>query len=242
MRVFLLAVLTGLFPAIDPGTPAFAATKGEEEIKLPSGRSPSGPSLPSGIATDDDDGKGTDDPAKKGSGGDGAAPDGGSDKEDAVKPAVLPEIHYGSKGLPKPVARLREQLLEAARSGDVNRLKPIFEANEGPPIVSFGEDTDPIAHIKKASGDKEGREVLAIMIEILEAGWLRVDKGTDEEMYIWPYFARYPLDSLTPAQKVELFKIVTAGDFQDMQEYGVYNFYRLGIGPDGRWNYFVAGD
>jgi hypothetical protein len=27
-----------------------------------------------------------------------------------------------------------------------------------------------------------------------------------------------------------------------MQEFGGYNFYRLGISPDGKWKFFTAGD
>ena len=47
---------------------------------------------------------------------------------------------------------------------------------------------------------------------------------------------------LTAPQRVELFKIVKAGDFDDMKTYGTYIFYRVGITPDGRWSFFVAGD
>ncbi len=54
----------------------------------------------------------------------------------------------------------------------------------------------------------EGREILAILIEVLEAGYVHVDVGTPDEMYVWPYFARYPVNALTPRQIVELFKLV----------------------------------
>jgi hypothetical protein len=61
-------------------------------------------------------------------------------------------------------------------------------------------------------------------------------------MYVWPYFFAVPLDALTGRQRVELFKIVTAGDYEDMKNYGAYIFYRAGISPEGRWLFFVAGD
>ncbi len=48
--------------------------------------------------------------------------------------------------------------------------------------------------------------------------------------------------TLTPEQKVELFKIVTGADYKDMVDFGAYNFYRLGIGADGTWHFFVTGD
>ena len=62
------------------------------------------------------------------------------------------------------------------------------------------------------------------------------------ELYVWPYFFAVPLDRLTPPQRVELFKIVTAGDYEEMKTYGTYIFYRVGITPEGRWSFFVAGD
>jgi hypothetical protein len=61
-------------------------------------------------------------------------------------------------------------------------------------------------------------------------------------MYVWPYFAFTPLKTITPEQKVALFRIVTGADFKEMNEFGAYIFYRLGIAPDGTWHFFVTGD
>lgn len=47
---------------------------------------------------------------------------------------------------------------------------------------------------------------------------------------------------MTPPQKVELLRLVTAGDVEDMKAYGGYNFYRIGISPEGQWRFFIAGD
>lgn len=103
-------------------------------------------------------------------------------------------------------------------------------------------DGDPIKFVKELSGDSEGQEILAIMEEVLNAGFVHLDAGTAEEIYVWPYFFAIPLDKLTAPQRVELFKIVTAGDYEDMKTYGTYIFYRVGITPDGKWSFFVAGD
>ncbi|KAB2863904.1 MAG: hypothetical protein F9K43_18520, partial [Bauldia sp.] len=92
------------------------------------------------------------------------------------------------------------------------------------------------------SGDEQGHEILAILYEVLSAGYVKLAEGTPEEMYVWPYFFAVPLDALTAPQRVELFKIVTAGDYEDMKNYGAYIFYRTGISPEGRWLFFVAGD
>ncbi|NRG19726.1 hypothetical protein HPQ64_18705 [Rhizobiales bacterium] len=161
---------------------------------------------------------------------------------EATAASPLPEVRYGENGLPKPVARMRAQILEAAYSGDIERMRMVLEANEVMPTLTFGEMDDPIEFLKDSSGDGEGHEILAILTEILEAGWIKVDEGTAQEMYVWPYFARYPLSMLTPQQKVEMYRIVTSGDVVDMEAFGAWNFYRVGIGPDGTLHYFVAGD
>ncbi|MCW2309993.1 hypothetical protein [Rhodobium gokarnense] len=172
----------------------------------------------------------------------GVEGDADATSEDPKQAAPLPEVRYGTAELPEPVQRMREALIEAAKSGNVEELRTVFEMNELMPTLSFGDITDPIEHLKKASGDGEGREVMAILLEVLEAGWVHVDAGKPSEMYVWPYFAQYPLADLTPPQLVELFRIVTSYDYQEMQTYGTYIFYRVGIGPDGTLHYFVAGD
>lgn len=171
-------------------------------------------------------------------GGDGV-PDLPDGPETAGPP---PPIEYDVSKLPMPVKRLREQIIEAASTGDPEKLRPIIAANGEPPELSFNDNEDPVESLKSLSGDAEGREILAILIEVLEAGYVHVDAGTPEELYIWPYFARYPVDTLTAPQIVELFKLVLAGDYEDMKTYGVYNSYRAAIAPDGTWRYFLVGD
>jgi hypothetical protein len=144
--------------------------------------------------------------------------------------------------LPPPVARMREKILAAARSGDLNQLAAVMRANGAMPIFSPNEDKDPISFWKANYPDSDGVEVLSIVIEILDSGFVHADKGTPQDMYVWPYFARMPLKGLNPTQRVELFKIITGSDYKDMLDFGAYNFYRLGIAPDGSWQYFVAGD
>jgi hypothetical protein len=144
--------------------------------------------------------------------------------------------------LPPAVARTRERILAAARSGDLQKLVAVMQTSDPMPVFSFTEDKDPIAFWKANYPDSEGIEVLSILTTILETGFVRVDQGTPQEAYLWPYFARMPLDALTPEQKVELFRIVTGGDYKDMVDFGAYSFYRLGIAPDGGWQFFVSGD
>jgi hypothetical protein len=152
----------------------------------------------------------------------------------------IAEIITDLSRLPPPVARTRERILAAARSGELQQLADLM--NETTPIFSFTDDKDPVAFWKAVYPDSDGVEALSILIMILETGFVQVDAGTPHEMYVWPYFVRMSLPALTPAQKVELFRIVTGADYKDMLAFGVYAFYRLGIGPDGTWQFFVAGD
>lgn len=152
------------------------------------------------------------------------------------------EVFYDPGLLPEPVRQMRDKILEAALSGDLSKLQAVAAAGAAPPVVSFSGEGDNIEDIKTQSNDGEGREIMAILSEIMEAGYVHVDRGTPEEMYVWPYFAQYPLDKLTPPQLVEMFRVVTAFEYKEMTEFGAYNFYRVGIGPDGVWHFFVAGD
>jgi len=155
-------------------------------------------------------------------------------------PSAAAEILTDLSRLPAPVARTREKLLAAARSGDLKQLVGLV--TDSMPVFSFTDDKDPIAFWKANYPDSNGVEVLSILTMILEAPFVHVDQGTPQEMYVWPYFVRMSLTALTPQQKVELFRLVTGADYKDMMKLGAYAFYRLGISPDGTWQFFVTGD
>ena len=177
---------------------------------------------------------------------DSAPTDDGEQRPDGaeVEPeAPLAEIQYDVSKLPEPVQKLRNQILEAAKSGDLERLRPLLGSGDQQTQLSLGGiSSDPIAYLKELAGDEGGQEILAIIEEVLSAGFVHMEQGTPNDLYVWPYFFAIPLDKLTPPQRVELFKIITAGDYDDMKNYGAYIFYRIGITPDGRWNFFLAGD
>jgi hypothetical protein len=164
-------------------------------------------------------------------------------EEPPSEPTPIPEIQYDLSLLPEPVRTLRERIVETCKSGDIEALRPLLSLGEEGTLLSFGGvDGDPIQFLKELSGDGEGHEILAILEEVLEAGYVHLEPGTEGEIYVWPYFFSVPLDSLTPPQRVELFRLVTAGDYEDMKTYGAYIFYRVGITPEGKWAFFVAGD
>ncbi|TCD14265.1 hypothetical protein [Oricola cellulosilytica] len=154
-----------------------------------------------------------------------------------------PVIGGDVEDLPPPVQRMREMIMQAARDADFEALRPLIGSGADMTQLSLGGyEGDPIAYIRDLSGDTKGHEILAILLEVLEAGYAIYDPGTPNEIFVWPYFVATSLDELTPKQRVELFKLVTSGDYEDMRAFGAYIFYRVGISPDGRWRFFVAGD
>ncbi|MBP0438962.1 hypothetical protein [Tianweitania sediminis] len=186
-----------------------------------------------------------------------AAPDGGTETEEpegglsspsATHPQSDPdeqpaEVIYDLSRLPEPVRRMHQLIYDACNSGDIERLRPLIGTGETQTQLSLGDvESDPIEFLKQLAGDDQGHEILAILEEVLDAGFVHLDAGTPDELYVWPYFFAVPLDSLTGPQRVELFRIVTAGDYEEMKSFGAYVFYRVGITPEGRWSFFVAGE
>ena len=154
-------------------------------------------------------------------------------------PTVLRDLSV----LPFPTRRMHELILEATQSGNIEELRALIGFGDSATQLTLGvKEDDPIGFLKELSGDENGHEILAILEEVLQAGFVHIDAGTEHEMYVWPYFFSYPIDQLDDRQHVELFRIITFGDYLDMRDFGGYIFYRVGISPTGRWHFFVAGD
>ena len=160
-----------------------------------------------------------------------------------------PKVLYDFDALPVPVKIRRtgkrcgsrtqpNRIASAAESGDIEAMRPVFESNELKPMVTISFVDDPIAFWKKASTDGKGRDVLAAMLNVLSTGYVRVGQGKDA-IYVWPYFAETDLAKLTPAQEVELYRIVPPQLAQPMKTSGKYTYYRLGVSPTGVWQYFL---
>lgn len=234
MLIALLNVCAPLTMAQDDASPSFVDPSIEADpsmvVPLPEpfiGTSPVFPDPNDPLATT---------PAVPGSQTDPARSQAGLDGQ-------RPVISYDIDALPAPVRRMRELIMEAARSGDLEALRPLIGSGPNTTQLALSEiDVDPIDYLRSISGDALGHETLAILLEVLEAGYVQLDAGLDTELFIWPYFFALPLEGLTPVQRVELFKLVTAGDYEDMLSFGAYIFFRVGITPQGQWLFFVAGD
>src|SRR5690606_16904700 len=81
--------------------------------------------------------------------------------------------------LPEPVRRIREKILDACRRGDIEALRALMGSGDNLTQLSFAQKTeDPIEYLKSISGDGEGYEILAILAEVLEEDYVRLDAGT----------------------------------------------------------------
>jgi hypothetical protein len=162
-------------------------------------------------------------------------------KKARAEPAPALRIEYGTEKLPAPVQDMREAILGAVRSGRIEELRHAYELNELKPDLGTHPVGDPVLHWKRTSGDGEGREILAALAEILETGYVVLPLGRDVEnnrVYVWPYLAQIPLDKLSPAQDVELLRLVAPAAAKEMKATGKYSFWRTAIGADGTWHFF----
>ncbi len=143
--------------------------------------------------------------------------------------------------LPAPVREMRDAILAAVQSGDIEDLRAAVEWNELRPHVADEAVDDPIAYWKRISGDGEGREVLAVLGEILECGYAALPIGNDVEnnlVYVWPALAEADLTKLTPQQEVALYRLVSPDQVKTMREAKRWQWWRLAIGADGTWHAF----
>jgi hypothetical protein len=167
------------------------------------------------------------------------------------QPPKPPEISRDTESLPQNVRRMRGLLLEAMRSGESAALRKPIEWNEVPP--SFGKGAprgakgpamadELVRFFRSRSGDGQGRETMGQVINILAVGHARIHAGQSQEMYVWPYFAALDPRLLTPEQEVDVFRVLSAPQLAEWREKGRFPYWRIGIGPDGTWHYFLGGE
>lgn len=140
--------------------------------------------------------------------------------------------------LPARVAALRLKILEAANSGDIERLRTPVEWNEVPPLfqrgLKKGPGFDPLDVLKARSFDGRGVEMLAILKSVMRAPYVRIRRGPFES-YGWPAFAFAPPASPDPDMRLAMLACLRFADL------GVTPplWHRVRIGADGTWHTFL---
>jgi hypothetical protein len=171
-----------------------------------------------------------------------------SPRNAAPKP---PDVSRDLDALPPQVRRMRGMILDAVRTGDSGALRKPIEWNEVPP--SFGKGVQAggrgpamagelIKLFRERSGDGEGRETMGQLLNVLAVGYARVNAGSRQEMFIWPYFAALDPRLLSAEQEVDAYRVLHASAVREWREKGRYPGWRLGIGPDGTWHYFSGAE
>lgn len=143
--------------------------------------------------------------------------------------------------LPPSVVDMREQILAAVHAGDVEALRDAIEWNEIKPDFGAAGNDDPIGYWKRISADGQGREVLAVLANLLALPPARLAIGKDPEntlIYVWPYLAELSLDGLTPAEEVDLYRVLPAAEAKSARAAKKWSWWRLAIGADGTWHTF----
>ncbi len=155
--------------------------------------------------------------------------------------SALAHPNPAAKPLPAAVEEMREAILAAANSGRIEDLRVPLDWNELKPDLSAKTVEDPIAYWKRISGDGEGREILAVLANILRMRPAELPLGKDLEnnvIYVWPYLAEAKLESLTPAEEVDLLRLVSPEEAKAMRKAKKWTWWRLSIGADGTWHSF----
>jgi hypothetical protein len=160
--------------------------------------------------------------------------------------------HVDQPDLTPRAADVRQRILDAARSGDYEQLRPLIGDGFS---FSFGDgggemgNHSPTADRAIAFWQQDGTRPLEIMRALLEMPYTTqpLDGG---RVYIWPgIFTWTPdqlshLDELAPEWRSALELLYPDFDRQlrSWIEGGGYLGWRIGIADDGRWMFFVAGD
>jgi hypothetical protein len=132
--------------------------------------------------------------------------------------------------LPPRVAEMRERILNAAQSHDIERLRA-ERARSFATVIEF---------LKSYSFDGKGREILSLLEAVFEAPYVKSTRGKTE-VYIWPSFAVVQKPDPTPDERLAMLRCVRFVNLGLTNDIGLPLIQRAGIGADGTWHYFLAG-
>ncbi|HEU5207556.1 MAG TPA: hypothetical protein VFT94_08100 [Gaiellaceae bacterium] len=157
--------------------------------------------------------------------------DGGAPTPVLVTKTVIPE---GTPAPPPDVEETRAALLEAAEAGDYDALTPYisdgfrytFGVGKPDGAVEYWRE------LERTTGESPLEALAAIlkMPYVLSRGY-----------YVWPF--AYTVESASDLTPQERELLAPLGPLSTLFPEGLgYLGWRAGIGPDGRWVFYVAGD
>ncbi len=147
--------------------------------------------------------------------------------------------------LPAPVQDMVSRLRNAAKTGDVMRLRTAIERNELPPLFQRGSGGIPTAGLvdllRRRSVDGTGREMLTILTAVLESGFVPLAGGAAPTQYVWPRFGRTPWRMLDIPTRASAWRLVRVADIGLSTMMGEAQYHRVIIGAEGTWQLFTSG-
>jgi hypothetical protein len=147
--------------------------------------------------------------------------------------------------LPIPAAEMREAILSAARSGRIDELRGPIELNEMRPESGAPAGTDAIAFWRALDPARDGAQVLAIAITLLESEPACLPFGRDIEnnrLFVWPALSERKPADWTGDDAALIARIASADEIAKMRLAGGYDGWRMIIGADGVWHAFAKSD
>ena len=147
--------------------------------------------------------------------------------------------------LPARVAAMREKILEAVETRDIEALRPAIEWNETPPIFARGGAgpkgfAQMIEILKARSFDGKGLEVLDLLKAVFAQPYVRTTRGP-VTTYVWPAFAMRQRPDPSPDVRLAMYSCVRFANLGARNDIGLPLIERIGIGADGTWHYFWSG-
>lgn len=162
------------------------------------------------------------------------------------KPAPAKPIYQGpfssNDVLPQRVAAMRDKILEACESGDIDQLRPAIERNETMPLLGVSGDrprsfATAIEFLKSRSFDGQGRETLLLLENILSAPCVRETAGVHVS-WIWPAWGLVETNLQAEELAEQKARCISFGDFLASKNGAFPALQRVSIGADGTWHLF----
>ena len=165
-------------------------------------------------------------------------------KKPAPKPVKeIVEGPFADAGLlPARVAAMREKILEACASGDIDKLRPAIERNEVMPLFGRAGDrpknfATALDFLRARSFDGKGRETLLLLEAVFSAPFAKVTRGPHVG-YQGPAFALLPPETIDVEQRAAMLRCVSFADLARSSAGGAPVYHRGEIGEDGTWHAF----
>lgn len=145
--------------------------------------------------------------------------------------------------LPKQVQTMRQDILSAVKTGEIESLKGVLEQSELWPMAQIGNsnmaDVNPINQWVEQSKKTQGAYILAQLDILLNMPYQTITLTQGLDLYIWPYFSEADLSKLCSSDLVNFLKLNTPQAWQEMHQTNKYTGFQIAIGSDGSWHYLV---